>query len=264
MISTRSLPAPTEDAPSSKETRFGLSWTQIAAAGFASITATVVLSFFSISGTLIGAAVFSMVTAIGNAVYNQSLRTTQSRVLDVLPVLPVGKADPASPTVVLPVSEPAGADDEDLDGEPVLPAARPLPGPGIAPVSPAAFSRRAWKRIAILAVALFVFVMAVVTTIELLFGRPLTDILRGDNGSGTSIGGGGRAPAPTVTVTVTPSVVMVTPTVTQTATPTTATTTPSTTATTPSTTTPGSGSTTPSDGGTATSGTPSTTGSSSP
>lgn len=257
MTSTRSLPArPTDtDADQSKPKRMGLSWTQIAAAGFASITATVILSFFSISGTLIGAAVFSMASAVGNAVYGSSLRKTQDKVLDVLPV---GRADPASPTVVLPISE---ADAVRLaEDEPVLPAPGPAAGAtaGVAAgAAPVVLTRRAWRRIALFAVVIFAFVMAVVTSVELIAGRPLTDLLRGESGSGTSLGGGGRAPAPTVTVTVTPTVVTTTPTVTQTAPPTTATTSPTTTPSGTPTTPSGEPSTgTPTDAGSATTGTP--------
>lgn len=253
MTLTRSLPTQPEDteSPAPKAKRFGLSWTQIMAAGFASITATVILSFFSISGTLIGAAVFSMASAVGNAVYGQSLRNTQDRVLDVLPV---GKADPASPTVVLPVTgddEPAAADDE-----PKLPSA----------AAPGTLSRRAWKRIALTALTIFAFVISVVTAVELIAGRPLTDVLRGDQGSGTSLFGGttdGGAAVPTVTVTVTPTVVT-TPTITQTAPPTT-TTTPSATTTAPS--TSGTGTSAPASptvSGSATTGSPSPSQSTSP
>lgn len=234
--STRSLPG-SQDTPA-KEKRFGLSWIQIIAAGFASITATVILSFFSISGTLIGAAVFSMASAVGNAVYQQSLRTTKERVHSVV------RADPSSPTVVLPVvdgpgDEPGGEpgdgagddpDDDEPESEPRLPAAAPG----------SALPARAWKRVAVFALAIFATVMATVTTVELVAGRPLTDVLRGDDGSGTSLFGGtsGRqVDVPTVVVTVTPSVVYTTPTVTMTAPATTKTQTPTTT-------------TTPSDGAT--------------
>src|SRR5581483_4603891 len=71
--------------------------------------------------------------------------------------------------------------------------------------------------------ALFAVVLAIVTGVELMAGRPVSDLVRGDAGAGTSLfGTHGRTatrstpPAPTVTRTVTPSVV-VTPTVTRTA-----------------------------------------------
>lgn len=199
-MTTTSPASPVSPAPpDEKRKRFGLSWIQIAAAGFASITATVILSFFSISGTLIGAAVFSMASAVGNAVYGSSLRKSRDVVLEVVPF---GKADPASPTVVLPVTEEAEA----VVVEPALPA------------EPGTLSRRAWKRVALFAVAIFAFVMAVVTGVELVAGRPLTDLLRGEQGSGTSLTGGsgsGGGSIPIQTVTVTPSVVYTTPTVTQ-------------------------------------------------
>lgn len=87
--------------------------------------------------------------------------------------------------------------------------------------------------VAIGSLGLFVTVLTVVTGVELVTGRPLSDLVRGDTGSGTTVFGTTKnaaveqpLPAPTVTQTVTPSVVMVTPTVTQTAPAVTATTTP--------------------------------------
>ncbi|GAB2485176.1 hypothetical protein GCM10027265_40720 [Jatrophihabitans fulvus] len=164
-----------------------------------------ILSFFSISGTLIGAAVFSMASAVGNAVYSASLRTTTDKVVSVAGVV---RSDPASPTVALPAVQDAAATDEQ---PPALPAPQN------------ALPARAWKRVAVFALAIFATVMTTVTAVELIAGRPLTDVLRGDTGTGTSLFGGssgrGAVDVPTVVVTVTPSVVYTTPTVTVTAPP---------------------------------------------
>jgi hypothetical protein len=112
----------------------------------------------------------------------------------------------------------------------------------------------------------FAAVLALVTGVELVAGRPLSDLVRGDAGSGTSVFGGGQAQGgttgqvPTITRTVTPSVVVTTPTVTQTAPAVTRTAVPTVRATPTSTPTPGpsgsattgSGSATPSAGLTST------------
>ena len=64
---------------------FGLSLTQLVATGLAAVTATVAASYLGVAGTVIGAAVASVLTAVGNAVYGTSLRTTRDRVREVVP-----------------------------------------------------------------------------------------------------------------------------------------------------------------------------------
>lgn len=201
---------------------FGLSFTQLVATGLAAITATVAASFLGVTGTVIGAALASMTTAIGNAVYGQSLRSGRDRVRGAVPVL-----------AVRPDSRPEH--ETAATGVRLAPAAAPeLPAPAL--VRPIV-----WKRAAFGAVSVFVAVLAVVTGVEVVAGRPIADVVRGDSGSGTSFFGDAQVrtrtttvtpAAPTTTVTVTPKVTYVTPTVTATAPTQTETATPSTTVTT--------------------------------
>jgi hypothetical protein len=183
-----------------------LSGTQLVAAALAAVTATVAGSYLGVSGTVIGAALASVLTAVGNAVYGHSLRSTRDRVREVVPVGRFARAGvPLAPTA----TRPAVREEQ----PPVLPTPAPRrrePG--------------RWRGIAIGAVAVFVAVLAVVTSVEIVAGRPLSDLLRGNDGTGTSVfgasdqmQGGGTAVTPTITKTVIPSVVVTTPTVTQTA-----------------------------------------------
>jgi hypothetical protein len=174
--------------------RFELSATQLLATALAAITATVAASFLGVTGTVIGAALASVVSAIGTAVYTHSLHHTRARVREAVP----GRwREPAS-----------GDDNEPPETQPRVRQ-----------------SRTRWHGVAIGSLALFATVLTLVTGVELVTGRPLSDLVRGDTGSGTSVFGTNAknaaveepAPAPTVTKTVTPSVVVVTPTVTQTA-----------------------------------------------
>src|SRR3954453_16825129 len=72
---------PTEPgAAPARGRRFDLSATQVMASALAAITATVAASYLGVSGTVIGAAVASVLTVIGNAVYGHSLRSTGNRV----------------------------------------------------------------------------------------------------------------------------------------------------------------------------------------
>ena len=209
---------------------FGLSATQLLGTALAAITATVAASYLGVTGTVIGAALASVLSAVGNAVYTTSLRTTSNRVREVVPL-------PARVTRTLPVVD---------DPPPALPASRPRPRRP----RPHPTGAVVWKRAAVGSLGLFVVLMAVVTGVEAVAGRPVSDLLRGNSGGGTTFFGHNTVttktvPAtPTVYVTVTPKVVVTTPTVTQTA--------PATT-TTPPTSAGVSDSATPSDTGTPTS-----------
>jgi hypothetical protein len=181
--------------------RFELSATQLVATALAAVTATVAASYLGLAGTVIGAGLASVVSAIGTAVYTHSLRTTRARVRDVVPPRRRSTLPVPSPTLTPPGS-PARAD-SDAGGVKV--AGR-------------------WQAAMVGALTVFVAVLVVVTGVEVITGRPLSDLVRGDTGSGTTFFGGPQraaaqepAPAPTVTRTVTPSVVVTTPTVTQTA-----------------------------------------------
>jgi hypothetical protein len=213
--------------------------TQLIATALAAITATIAASYLGVSGTVIGAALASVVSAVGNAVYGHSLRTTRDRVRVAVPVRT--GARPTRPDqdfrpAERPAAAPASPRPENAIAErpPVLPTPRPRP---------ARRERNAWRGVAIGAISVFVTVLAVVTGVEVVAGRPLADLVRGDAGSGTSVFGTGISnrgggPSPTVTKTVIPKVVITTPTVTQTAPAVTQTATPTAT---PTTSAPGTG-----------------------
>jgi hypothetical protein len=186
--------------------RLELSATQLVATALAAVTATIAASYLGVSGTVIGAGVASVVSAIGNAVYSHSLRRTRDRVRGVTPA-----RRPTEP----------GPDHVSLPG------ARSVPPRAHAAGENVITSRNAWRGVAIGSIAVFAAVLAVVTGVEIIAGRPVSDLVRGDSGTGTSLFGTHREAAggavttpigtPTVTRTVTPSVVVSTPTVTRTA-----------------------------------------------
>jgi hypothetical protein len=181
----------TDDAP--RPARLSLSATQVVASALAATTATVAASYLGVAGTVIGAAVASVLTVVGNAVYSHSILRTGERVRDAVPI--AARWTPRTPT----------------------PAPAPLP-------RRAARRRGTWQVLAAACVGVFAGVLLVVTGIELIAGRPLTDVVHGTSGSGTSLLGDETqqtrsVPPPTTTVTVTPSVVVVTPTVTVTTSP---------------------------------------------
>jgi hypothetical protein len=200
---TRPVVSTSEPTPEPHRSRLQLSATQLVASALAAVTATVAASYLGVSGTVIGAAVASVITVSGNAIYGHSLRRTGARVRTAVPIAArwVPESGSAPATAPLPV---------------VTPTQRPR--------------LRGWQRIGIASVGVFVALLAAVTTVELALGRPLSDALRGKQAQGTSLSnetGGNAAPKVTTrTITVTPSVRFTTPTVTQTAPAVTATATP--------------------------------------
>ncbi len=175
--------------------RFELSATHLLATALAAITATVAASYLGVAGTVIGAAVVSVMSAIGNAVYAHSLRSTHARVREVVPAR--RRTPDASPAQGRSGGTAAAAREDNV-----------------------AVPRGRWQRVAFGAVAVFVALLTLVTSVELVTGRPLSDLVRGDTGAGTSVFGdatGNSRPVPTVTRTVVPAVQVVTPTVTRTA-----------------------------------------------
>ena len=220
--------------------RFELSATQLIATALAAITATVAASYLGVAGTVIGAAVVSVMSAIGNAVYAHSLRSTHARVRDAVPTR-AAAVRRTNPTLTSPDAPEASAS---MSGE------VKVVGEGEGDVR---IRRGRWQRASFGAVALFVVLLTVITGVEIVTGRPISDLVRGDTGSGTTLFGDAGAtssgPAPTVTRTVTPSVVVTTPTVTQVAPAVTKTATPTVTATPSATPTPSASPTTPGPSG---------------
>jgi hypothetical protein len=212
-----------------KNSGLQLTATQIAASVLAAVTATVAASFLGVNGTIIGAAVASVVSVVGNAVYSHSIHRTRER---------VGVVSPAMRWMT-PATLPA---------EPPALAARPRVEAGNSDISPSA-GRGRWRRAGLAAAGVFVAVLTLLTSVEVVSGRPLSDLLRGTSGSGTTVFGSSQhvgstvsTPSGTVTVTqtVVPKVVTQTPTITQTAPAVTVTPTPTVTATTsPTSTQPG-------------------------
>ncbi|GAB6939154.1 hypothetical protein ACQP60_12275 [Isoptericola variabilis] len=244
-----------KDAPATTR----LSLTQVVASALAAVSATVLMSFFGVAGTIIGAGLASVVTVIGNFLYTRSIEKTHEQLKPVVTkvVARTGPASARSRTVAMRVSgtattargtvvstsdaadAPVGGDGattverrsvtetladgtvpgtQPLDATAPLDETRPL-GPvgaagaalasedgdgsdgevpdGDAPEGEEPEPRNAWLRfvekhgtkkvLALSAAALFVVVMGVVLVVELVIGKPLSDAVRGQEGSGTSI-----------------------------------------------------------------------------
>lgn len=239
-----------DEKPAPATTR--LSLTQVVASALAAVSATVLMSFFGVAGTIIGAGLASVVTVIGNFLYTRSIEKTHEQlkpvvtkvvartgpaagrsrtaamrvsgtattargtvvstsdaadVLDADDAPTVERrsvtetlADGTTPDATAPIGEtrplgPVGASDAELGAE-AGDGLGDADGHGAAPGDEDE-PRNAWLRfvekhgtkkvLALSAAALFVVVMGVVLVVELVIGKPLSDAVRGQEGSGTSI-----------------------------------------------------------------------------
>jgi hypothetical protein len=221
--------------------RIQLSATQLIASALAAVTATIAASYLGISGTIIGAAIASLVTVTGNAVYSHSIHRTRERVRVVArtatqPIRPLAMSEETT-SDHLSTSEHPDAGSTGTDARPGTrrPATRPDTRPGTHASATKPARPSTWRRAGFAVVGVFAAVLTILTSVELVSGRPLSNLLRGKSGSGTTVFGssqqptgtntttntstGTSAPVPQVTVTQTivPKVVIQTPTVTRTA-----------------------------------------------
>jgi hypothetical protein len=240
-----SAPGDLDDAPRDDEkaapAKTRLSLTQVVASALAAVSATVLMSFFGVAGTIIGAGLASVITVIGNFFYTRSIEKTHEQLKPVVTKVVArtgpgttrsrtaamrvtGTATTARGTVVT-TSDTAALDAADgttvvdgagtsatqplgvaapLDATQPLGAGIPADGAGTAADEGSAPDgeeepepRNAWLRfvekhgtgkvLAMTAAGLFVVVMGVVLVVELVIGKPLSDAVRGQEGSGTSI-----------------------------------------------------------------------------
>ena len=165
-------PAEGDPAPATDERRLGVSGTQVATSALASISAAFVASLFGVAGTIVGAAVVSVVATVGAAIYGRGIRRTTAR-LQQVPRVAATRGGPGAGVTLRTGAEP------DAAGEPVELDVPPA-GPG--------WWRRLNRRhlgIAAGVAAVLALSVGAVSLIELAGGQPLS----GEASSGrTSIG----------------------------------------------------------------------------
>ena len=158
-------PASSAREESTREKNEGqLSALQVAAGALAAVSAAVIASFFGVAGTVIGAAVASVVSTVGAAVYTESMRRTHAglRRLVRSPQAPVHRSAGDRP---------------------------PLPAHLDPRRSPPHRRWARWAMVAATAVAVFGLAMVVVTTVELIGHKPVAALVGGsDQTGGTTLG----------------------------------------------------------------------------
>lgn len=205
---------PKTPTPKRGRNRLRISGISVAAGAAAAATASFASSWLGVAGTVLGAAVVSVVITVGTAVYDHSLRRAQAQLHQRNEALRA-RSSAEHPTADGVDAAGAGtpSDEQEKDGQ------IPLESLGLE-------DERGyrWERIALVSLTVFVLSMVAVTAVELVSGRPLSSWLTGDGVGGTTVGTIVRPrphpsnPTPTPTVTTTPS--PVTTTVTPTPTPT--------------------------------------------
>lgn len=173
-----------EEAPQRGESRkpaaLGLSLTQIIGGALAAMTAAAIGSRLGVAGTLVGAAMASIVAAVGSALYTASLRRTHHTVRTVWTGRLEGSTTPASIEIV---AEPGPLP---LSAERV----HPRPGSGTDPSSTGLANHRrpdhrrptdsrsgaglGWRGIVVGALAAFAIAAASLTAFELVSGQSLS------------------------------------------------------------------------------------------
>lgn len=221
----------TEPVPKTRP-RLQLSATQLIASALAAVTTTIAASFLGINGTVIGAAVASVLTVAGNAIYSHSIHRTRERVRTAVPAV-TWRSVGTAPTELLP-DQPQPWQQPAATTTPTATASAAAGAtPGWSDATTARRPRqRRLRRLGFATVGVFVAILAALTSAELVAGRPISDLLQGKSSSGTSVtsvlgsqsgsrssspGTSSPTPVTTVTQTVVPKVVTATPTVTQTA-----------------------------------------------
>ncbi|HEX5365130.1 MAG TPA: hypothetical protein VFW63_00500 [Acidimicrobiales bacterium] len=173
-----------------------MSGTQVAASVLASVSAAVVASFFGVAGTVVGAAVVSVVATVGSAAYGVGIRRTRARLRNVQ-VRQAASLRHSRPSPAVPV---AGHGHDRPEGDGDVPSAAGGQAGGRAPRWwPGALARRRWSLAGGLAVVL-AGSLGIVTVAEVVNDGPLAG---GSHGGRTSIGSlisdDGGDPAPTST-----------------------------------------------------------------
>lgn len=172
-------PDPPEPAPrrSGRGGSGTVSMVQVAGSALAAVSAAVVSSFFGVAGTVIGAAVASIIATVGSAIYSASLRRTNERVRQLTATRRAGSTG-GTPTVVIP----------------------PLPSPlrRDSLVRSLSVLRRRWPAVAGAAVLVFVLAIGVLTIVESATRQPVSGLVGGGSSTGTSVGsliGGSSTPS---------------------------------------------------------------------
>lgn len=190
-----------------------LSAPQIAGSALAAATAAVAASFLGVTGTIIGAAVASAATTVGNAIYTHYLKRTRDRLKEAHGLI-TGQQEKQALEEEAEEAALARPGEAGLatavhatvrdHGPSELPPTAGDTAPQDAAAAQAPPLRREgmpsplWVTLVVATVATFALAMGGILAFELLSGKPLAATVHGQGGSGTSWGGQVDEPRPPV------------------------------------------------------------------
>ncbi len=156
----------------------GIQISKVVAGTLAAVSAAVIGSFLGVAGTLVGAAIASVVGTVGTELYQRSLDRGAKKLQTLAPTFVKAPAATGTPEVAAASAEdsPSHTVPEELRQE--TPAEPPLaPRPGIR-----------WGRVGLAAVALFILAMVPLTIVEVASGRTLANLVGSSTATGTTLG----------------------------------------------------------------------------
>ncbi len=198
MTDTKTLPPDTDKQPPQPKTkRLDISGTQLVGGAFAAMTAAVIGAQLGVAGTVLGAAIGSVVAGTAGSLYTASLKHTQTKIASAF-IGRVGDTPVQITTTDRIPDERTPGDRSTVDGwhavtQPVAAVAPPSPEPvaTAAEIDPAGrpAARGPWKPILVATVAVFLLAIAGITAFELITGQSVS------GGQGTTISqvGDGRS-----------------------------------------------------------------------
>ncbi len=168
--STTPMPQRVLDPAPEPRNRFGLSGAQVAGSALAATTSAVAASGLGVAGTLLGAALGSVVITVGGAVYAHTFRSARRRIVTIIPTTVRAPQVTRPGEVATTPPQAAGQ---------ATGAAYVVGGP--APVEAARAARR-WRAVATVLAGLLL-ALGAITVVEVVLGHPIGDSSR----SGTTI-----------------------------------------------------------------------------
>jgi hypothetical protein len=172
----------------------GIDISKTIAGALAAVCAAVIGSFLGVAGTLVGAAVASIIGSVGTEIWARSLRHGQKKLQEtVAPAFIKAPAAVGTPEV-------AAAGDDELPSH-TVPADAPK-------------RQIRWKRVWLVAGVVFVLAMGSLTVFELISGKSVASAVGNSTGATSTVGGllnpgnssSDKTTTPTVTTTPTPDV----------------------------------------------------------
>lgn len=179
---------------SEKDRALGLSTAQVTGSALAAMSGAFLASWLGTTGTLVGAAVGSVIATVGAAVYTHSLRRTSEAVkrtavvVRQAPLITAAIPRPAhGPASDGPVRDPnappladesATAPEEDVDSPDTADDPRGSGGRFDLP----------WLKVALATAAVLVAALGGITAVEAITGKPIASFLGQDDGTGTTVG----------------------------------------------------------------------------